>query len=1000
MKDTKPNDGRRARALFMLLVTMVLATVRLEASPYHHAQIVSGVDKHHTMINMATKDPFGMVWILSGGLVYRFDGVSVTTFAKLYGGTQPFYEADGLYADPWGRLWISTRNGLALFDLETWSFLDRDHPLGELAGRQVVSFFSTNDAFYVADRRGNVWRIGRDSKQLLFRFDPYAVYERRPVGRILVADNDRLWLAFGDNLYGYDLATGGQIVSRFPEGQFSRMEDLLPVAGGVLIRIHSQGYYVFDGKTFRFLPRTVFRTSDFTNWNHWSFETDEKVIVFHETQYFEFSRDTSFRLLATGTHQFNEHILYKRLNGWQQGGDEWLLCTDRGLYSVFPAKVTFDFVDCGSSRGMVKQGGNYYFGGYGYLDILSQSGESGPFTQAPENNYYAFLALSADTACIALEGDFLAYLIRGSLTPAPIRVPADTRERFTGMAYCVANYTPDTLLVGTYNGIWKYARSTGVVSPLVCPASGFFSRGMRVQSISVLENGIAFTADQGYFDWKNKHFRKVYPTGRSSLNIYGHIQHGDSVYLATRGLGLIVMDTDGHSSRMVNMENGLASNTVYQMAWVNGALFMGTHEGLSVRKDGRLFNYYHTDGLPFEEFNHQAMYYDAEEDRLFMGGIGGYISFHPGQLLRAADVAVPSPQLSAIRLGMRSNRYVESYGRQQLGDTLRLSSDAVWFSMDFARPDAYRQVYRMLFKIAPFMTAYQEMPASAQINLSGLSAGEYYVSVKMEATGGGGAEAEHTWLVSKAPVFTETLAFYVLVILFIGGVSGYIVYERTRKLKGEERLRKRISRDLHDEVGGLLTGISMQTDLLRFKNNHSSSIESIGNYSREAIQMMDDIIWAVDSRNNQQGSLSDRMKFLATQLLEPMDVAVIFDIDQRDDRKISQKVRQNLYMIFKEALHNICKHSTAKTVHIKLHHTGNEIEMVVRDDGAGKLGTERSTGRKGHGHRNMQMRADQLGATFMAGNGKDGYQVSVILPTRGGFFANPFKYLSWTWAHR
>src|SRR5690606_22461379 len=132
----------------------------------------------------------------------------------------------------------------------------------------------------------------------------------------------------------------------------------------------------------------------------------------------------------------------------------------------------------------------------------------------------------------------------------------------------------------------------------------------------------------------------------------------------------------------------------------------------------------------------------------------------------------------------------------------------------------------------------------------------------------------------------------------------------TRKLKSEERLRKRISRDLHDEVGGLLTGISMQTDLLRMKNYPSNFVESIGSYSREAIQMMDDIIWAVDSRNNQQGSLTDRMKFLATQLLGPMDVAVIFDIDQRDDRKISQKVRQNLYMIFKEALHNICKHST------------------------------------------------------------------------------------------
>lgn len=981
----------------MLLVTMATAIIRVNASPYHHAQVLPGVDDHHMMIDVATKDPFGMVWMLSGGLVYRFDGVSVTAFAKLYEAELPFYEVENLHADHWGRLWISTRNGLAVFDLETWSFLNRDHPLGELAGRQVVSFFSADDVFYLADRRGNVWHIGKQGKRLLFNFDPYAVYERRPVGRLLVADSDRLWLAFGDNLYGYDLVAGKKTVSRFPEGLFNRMEDMLPVAGGVLIRIYSQGYYVFDGEAFRFLPRSVFRTSDFTNWNHWSFETDDRVMVFHETQYFEFSRDTAFQLLATGTHQFNEHILYKRLNGWQRSGDEWLLCTDQGLYSVFPAKVTFDFVDCGSSRGMIKQGGTYYFGGYGYLDFQSHSGESRPFTQAPENNYYAFLALSADTACIALEGDFLAYFIQGSLAPAPVHLSPDTRERFTGMAYCLASYTTDTLLVGTYNGIWKYSRATGEVSPLVSPSSGFFSRGMRVQSISVHRNGIAFTSDQGYFDWKDDHFRKVYPADHTSLNVYAHTQRNGAVYLATKGQGLVIVDGGG-DTRMVTIEGGLASNTVYQMTWVDGALFMGTHEGLSVLKEGKFLNYYHTDGLPFEEFNHQATYYDAEADRLFMGGVGGYISFRPEQLLQAAEVAVPSPQLAAIRLGMRSNRYVENYGRKQLGDKIKLPSDAVWFSMDFARPDTYRQVYRMLFKIVPLMKEYQQMPASAQINLSGLSAGNYEVSVKVEATNGGGVATERTWLVSKAPVFTETLAFYVLTILVIGSVSGYIIYERTRKVKGEERLRRRISRDLHDEVGGLLTGISMQTDLLRLKNHHSSSIESIGSYSREAIQMMDDIIWAVDSRNNQQGNLSDRMKFLAAQLLEPMDVVITFDINQRDDQKISQKIRQNLYLIFKEALHNICKHSTARAVHIKLHHTGSQIELAVRDDGLGKHGPERSGGRKGHGQRNMQLRATQLGAAFMAGQTADGYQVSVVVSTRNGFFADPLNYLGSVWA--
>src|SRR5690606_4311552 len=115
-------------------------------------------------------------------------------------------------------------------------------------------------------------------------------------------------------------------------------------------------------------------------------------------------------------------------------------------------------------------------------------------------------------------------------------------------------------------------------------------------------------------------------------------------------------------------------------------------------------------------------------------------------------------------------------------------------------------------------------------------------------------------------------------------------------------------------------------------------------------------------------------------------------------QKISQKIRQNLYLIFKEALHNICKHSTARAVHIKLHHTGSQIELAVRDDGLGKHGPERSGGRKGHGQRNMQLRATQLGAAFRAGQTADGYQVSVVVSTRNGFFADPLNYLGSVWA--
>ncbi len=995
MINTKPIPVSRLQPIRLLPIVVLMwgGCFQLRAESYHFSQIVSGVDRHHAMISKATKDPFGMIWMLSGSTIFRYDGVNVTPFSRLYGDALPFYEVDQLHADPWGHLWLNTRNGIAIFDLHTWKFVSHGHRLAEFVGQQLIACFKSSDGFFVADKRGMAWSIAARDVQLLFRFDPSNVDQRRPVGRMLVADAEYVWFAFDDWLHRCDRHGQHKTQVRFPPGMFSRIEDLLPVSDGVLVRVYSQGYYACTGETFTYLPRSVFRTNDFTNWNHWSFEEEDKIIAFHEDRYLEFSRDTAFRLLATGSHQLDHHILYKRLNGWQREQDEWLLCTDQGLYSVFPTRIEFDFYDSGSARGMIKQQGTYYFGGYGYLDRMGHGQVLERYTAMPENNYYAFLALSRDTACIVLEGDFLAYLINGRVVPARIDVSPATPEKFTGMAYCVARQSADTLLVGTYNGIWKYALSTGAVSPLACANSGFFSRGMRVQSIRYHAGELSFTTDQGYFTWQASRFRKVYPTSEANLNTYAHAVHGNSVYLATKGQGLVVLDKLGHLTSAIGVEGGLASDIVYQLAWVGDALYLGTHDGLSVLKGDRIYNFFHTDGLPFEEFNHQASYYDETADRLFMGGVGGYIGFRPSAVFARAGDPLGGPRLSGFRIGMKSNRYVDTYARSQLRDTIQLPKDAVWISLGFAQPENHRQGYRMFFRIAPLMDAYQEMPASSQINLSGMSAGDYRLSVKIQAASSGDEEAVRTWLIHKPPVFTETLAFYLLILIAVGGITSYILYERARKAKGEDRLRRRISRDLHDEVGGLLTGISMQTDLLRIKTDyvHSPAVDSIGTYSREATQMMDDIIWAVDSRNNVQGSLADRMKLLATQLLEPLEVVITFDVDQREDRKIPQLVRQNLYLIFKEAIHNICKHAHAKTVHIRLHHTGRRLELTIWDDGVAEAQVTQAERRKGYGQRNMQLRATQIRATFTSGRTETGYEVSVVVPLHRARFWNWFR---------
>jgi signal transduction histidine kinase len=322
----------------------------------------------------------------------------------------------------------------------------------------------------------------------------------------------------------------------------------------------------------------------------------------------------------------------------------------------------------------------------------------------------------------------------------------------------------------------------------------------------------------------------------------------------------------------------------------------------------------------------------------------------------------------------------------ELQDTINMPEDAVWFSMDFARLAQYRQAYKMFYRILPVMDGYQEMPASGQINLTGMATGEYHVSVMLQS-GNRGATAERSWLLYKKPIFTETQGFYLLVLIFLGGLTSFVLYERTRKVKGEKKLRKQISRDLHDEVGGLLTGISMQADLLRLGRyiQQADSVASISDYSREAIQMMDDIIWAIDARNNQKGSLGDRMKHLAGQMIEPLGLDITFDMDHRDERSMPQSIRQNLYLIYKEALHNICKHGGYPKIYVKLHVRAQRIEMAIRNEGGGEVTPHILASRPGQGTQNMQLRAEQIGGHFSSGPIASGYEVKVMVPLNRGF---------------
>lgn len=951
-------------------------------SPYRQVRILEGIDKEHVMFSRAAKDAEGMIWAVAGGELFRYDGVHVLPFAKLYPGRLPFDEIQDLSMDPWGRLWLNSRNGILIFDLKTWQFCYQQPFAEKLVHRKAVGFARMKDDFFVATDRGEVYQITAQDKTFLFSFDYAKGLGRTPVGRLFVADESAIWLAINEKLYHYDRRGEKRRLRAIPSSIFEQLEDLLPLKGGLLLRNYRDGYYLYDGRRFVLSTLKSEHEHDFTNWNHWAVADGDKIRFFHRNgQYFEYSRDIAFRRLKVASHRLAETVLYKRLNHWQRNGDEWLLSTDQGLYAVFPAEISFDFVDAGSTRGMIKQQGNYFIGGYGYMHLLSPTGAVRTFTEAPEKNYYAFLPLTADTALAVIEGEFLAYLRHGQYASASIQVDSRYRRQFSTMAHCAARLHSDTVLVGTANGIWRYALGSGKVLPLLDKRGKLVGDGMRVLSIRYSDGLLSFSGEDGYFEYRRNMVEKRYPLDAANLSIYDHVICQGKVYLATKGRGLVVLE-DGKAS-LFRVEQGLSSNIVYQLFNYKGAIFAGTHRGLSVKIKDKIYNYHMADGLPFEEFNHKALYYDAAEEKLFMGGTEGYMVFNPQALLQLAEHDyAPKPVVSSLHIGMKTNLFQHNYAWNELRDTLDLPREAVMFTMDFARTNYYRQGYAMYYKIEPLMDGYQEMPMSNQINLSGMTAGEYRISVKVSPSNTAHTET-WSWLVKKQPVFMETQGFYFLLLLGVSGVTTYVLFERNRRKRNEKLLRRQISSDLHDEVGGLLTGISMQADLLMLSGETQvqESVLSIGRFSREATQMMDDIIWSIDGRNNYQGSLEDRIKFLAANMLEPLGAHIVFDVNIDYDKSLRQVVRQHVYLLFKEMLHNICKHAQPSRIDILLHFQRGELRLRVSNDGIMQPSETRRL-RVGQGMGNMEDRVKQIGGTIDRWKDQAFFIVELRVPSR------------------
>lgn len=225
-----------------------------------------------------------------------------------------------------------------------------------------------------------------------------------------------------------------------------------------------------------------------------------------------------------------------------------------------------------------------------------------------------------------------------------------------------------------------------------------------------------------------------------------------------------------------------------------------------------------------------------------------------------------------------------------------------------------------------------------------------------------------------------------LVVLFLAFNASLFYIQRFRykvKIKQEKRsseLRSKISRDLHDDVGSELSAISVQSQLLEAMAGEEIKeiANSIAERSQNAMVNMRDTVWAMDSSSDDLTSLKIKMLDFVFETLDQKKIKRSWKFQIREeDLKLAPNIKQAAYLIFKETVTNIIKHSDTTKVDFNLGASDSHIFMAIIDFGTQKIDRVHS----GRGLKNMAIRAQNLGGEYSF-HYDQGYTTKFSLPLK------------------
>jgi len=402
-----------------------------------------------------------------------------------------------------------------------------------------------------------------------------------------------------------------------------------------------------------------------------------------------------------------------------------------------------------------------------------------------------------------------------------------------------------------------------------------------------------------------------------------------------------------------------------------GQFWISTHHGLfrvakselNAFADGRQKHvacivYGKYDGLPTVEFSGgiQPAGWRASDGRLWYATDSGLISLNPAGITRnpfpppvAVESLLVDGELFASsrdkgpEVGDLRHKLKIPAGRSQL--------EFQFTALSYTAPDNVRFQYRL----AGLQTEWQDAGPNRFSTYNYLPPGDYQFQVRAANNDGVWNETGAGVEFELLPHFWQRGWFRALVVLAISGLIWLAYYIRMERLRELERLRLRIARDLHDDVGANLASMALIAEAME-KQPAFGDPADLRRIALNTIDSLRDIVWFIDPARDRLGDLVTRMRDTAPLLLTGMSHEFEASVPN-PDLHLPPAFRRNVFPIFKEALHNAASHARARRVRIILTSHDGVLRLQVQDDGIGF--TEASI-TPGNGLRNLRRRAAEM----------------------------------------